>query len=119
PTGGERGGRSALDHHPEGLLPRADRSGAGVQLAQHQGGAVRRRRGAAAAIGKVNEAIRQRGENYFKYRQIEMLPDIAPVIADALAKARLITISGGEGGGAANGAANNIAAVIQTVLATQ
>jgi flotillin len=73
----------------------------------------------AEAIGKVNEAIRQGGENYFKYRQIEMLPDIAPVIADALAKARLITISGGEGGGAANSATNNIAAVIQTVLAAQ
>ncbi|HEY9382479.1 MAG TPA: hypothetical protein VIP80_03095 [Gemmatimonadales bacterium] len=73
----------------------------------------------AEAIKKVNEAIRQGGENYFKYRQIEMLPEIAPVIADALAKARLVTISGNEGGGAANGAANNIAAVIQTVLATQ
>lgn len=73
----------------------------------------------AESIGKVNEAIRQGGENYFKYRQIEMLPDIAPVIADALAKARLVTISGGEGGGAANSATNNIAAVIQTVLAAQ
>ncbi|HEU5219466.1 MAG TPA: hypothetical protein VFU23_12475 [Gemmatimonadales bacterium] len=73
----------------------------------------------AESIRKVNEAIREGGENYFKYRQIEMIPDIAPVIADALAKARLITISGNEGGGAANGAAGNIAAVIQTVLAAQ
>ena len=73
----------------------------------------------AESIRKVNEAVRQGGENYFKYRQIEMIPDIAPVIADALAKARLVTISGGEGGGAANSAANNIAAVIQTVLAAQ
>lgn len=73
----------------------------------------------AESIRKVNEAIREGGENYFKYRQIEMIPDIAPVIADALAKARLITISGGEGGGAANSATNNIAAVIQTVLAAQ
>ncbi|NOT07775.1 MAG: hypothetical protein HOP28_06180 [Gemmatimonadales bacterium] len=73
----------------------------------------------AESIAKVNEAIRQGGENYFKYRQIEMLPEIAPVIADALAKARLITISGGEGGGAANSATNNIAQVIQTVLAAQ
>jgi flotillin len=73
----------------------------------------------AESIGKVNEAIRQGGENYFKYRQIEMIPDIAPVIADALAKARLITISGGEAGGAANSATNNIASVIQTVLAAQ
>ena len=55
----------------------------------------------AESIRKVNDAIREGGENYFKYRQIEMIPDIAPVIADALAKARLITISGGEGGGAA------------------
>src|SRR6185503_7917939 len=73
----------------------------------------------AESIRKVNDAIREGGENYFKYRQIEMIPDIAPVIADALAKSRLITISGGEGGGAANSATNNIAAVIQTVLAAQ
>jgi flotillin len=73
----------------------------------------------AESIRKVNEAVRQGGENYFKYRQIEMIPDIAPVIADALAKARLVTISGGESGGAANSATNNIAAVIQTVLAAQ
>ena len=73
----------------------------------------------AESIRKVNEAVRQGGENYFKYRQIEMIPDIAPVIADALAKARLVTISGGEGGGAATSATNNIAAVIQTVLAAQ
>ena len=73
----------------------------------------------AEAISKVNEAIRQGGESYFKYRQIEMLPDIAPVIADALAKARMVTISGGDNGGAANSAANNITAVIQTVLAAQ
>jgi flotillin len=73
----------------------------------------------AEAIGKVNDAIRQGGENYFKYRQIEMIPEIAPVIADALAKARMVTISGNEGGGAPNVAAGNIAAVIQTVLAAQ
>jgi flotillin len=73
----------------------------------------------AQSIRKVNEAIREGGENYFKYRQIEMIPDIAPVIADALAKARLVTISGNEGGGAANSATNNIVSVIQTVLAAQ
>src|SRR6185436_5767850 len=73
----------------------------------------------AEAIGKVNEAIRQGGDNYFKYRQIEMLPEIAPMIAEALSKAKLVTISGGEGGGAAGGAANNIASVIQTILAAQ
>jgi flotillin len=73
----------------------------------------------AEAIEKVNKAIAAGGESYFRYRQIEMLPTIAPAIADALAQARLITISGNENGGAANGATNQIAAVIQTVLAAQ
>jgi flotillin len=73
----------------------------------------------AEAIEKVNSAIAAGGESYFRYRQIEMLPMIAPAIADALGQARLITISGGESGGAANGATNQIASVIQTVLAAQ
>src|SRR5881398_3799535 len=73
----------------------------------------------AEAIEKVNQAIAAGGESYFRYRQIEMLPLIAPKIADALAEARLITISGGENGGAPNGATNQIASVIQTVLAAQ
>jgi flotillin len=73
----------------------------------------------AESIGKVNEAIRLGGENYFKYRQIEMLPDIAPMIAEALSKSKLVTISGGEGGGAANSATNNIVQVIQTIMAAQ
>ena len=73
----------------------------------------------AEAIQKVNEAIAAGGESYFRYRQIEMLPMIAPAIADALAQARLVTISNGEDGGAANGTTNQIASVIQTVLAAQ
>ena len=74
----------------------------------------------AESIQKVNEAIKAGGESYFRYRQIEMIPDIAPVIADALAKAKLVTISGGGGsGGAADSAASNITSVIQTVLAAQ
>ena len=74
----------------------------------------------AEAIQKVNEAITAGGESYFRYRQIEMLPQIAPAIADALAEAKLITISGGgEAGGAAQTATNNITSVIQTVLAAQ
>ena len=49
-----------------------------------------------------------------------MLPQIVPAIADALAKAKLVTISGGgEAGGAAQSAAQNITAVIQTALAAQ
>jgi hypothetical protein len=35
----------------------------------------------------------QVGENYLRYRQIELLPDIAPAIAQALAQARLVTIA--------------------------
>jgi len=74
----------------------------------------------AESIRKVNEAIQQGGEAYFRYKQIEMLPEIAPSIADALSRARLITISGGGGeGGAADATANNITSVIQTVLAAQ
>ena len=74
----------------------------------------------AESIQKVNEAIKAGGESYFRYRQIEMIPDIAPVIADALAKAKLVTISGGsDAGGAADATTNNITSVIQTVLAAQ
>ena len=74
----------------------------------------------AESIQKVNEAIKAGGEAYFRYRQIEMIPDIAPVIADALAKAKLVTISGdNSGGGAADSVTHNITSVIQTVLAAQ
>jgi flotillin len=72
------------------------------------------------SIRKVNAAIQAGGESYFRYRQIEMLPQIAPAIAEALSQAKLITISGnGEAGGAAGSATSNIAQVIQTVLAAQ
>ena len=73
----------------------------------------------AESIEKVNKAIAAGGESYFRYRQIEMIPLIAPGIAAALAEAKLITVSGGEGGGAANSTTNQIASVIQTVLAAQ
>ncbi len=73
----------------------------------------------AESIQKVNEAIAAGGESYFRYRQIEMLPVIAPKIAEALAESRMITVSGGESGGAANQTTNQIASVIQTVLAAQ
>jgi flotillin len=96
-----------------------------VQIEAHasaEADAIRIRTVASAqadAIEKVNKAIAAGGESYFRYRQIEMLPMIAPAIADALAQARLITISGGENGGAANAAAGQISSVIQTVLAAQ
>ena len=73
----------------------------------------------AESIEKVNKAIAAGGESYFRYRQIEMIPIIAPQIAAALAEARMITVSGSEGGGAANATTNQIASVIQTVLAAQ
>ena len=73
----------------------------------------------AESIQKVNQAIQAGGESYFRYRQIEMLPQIAPVIADALSNARMVTISGGGGTGAAESTTNNIVSVIQTVLAAQ
>ena len=72
----------------------------------------------AEAIRKVNDAIDAGGESYFRYRQVEMLPQIAPAIADALAGAKLVTIVGDEAG-APQTATANIASVIQTVLAAQ
>ena len=72
----------------------------------------------AESIAKVNAAIQAGGESYFRYRQIELLPQVAPVIANALAQARLINISS-DAASAAEGATNNITSVIQTVLAAQ
>ena len=72
----------------------------------------------AESIQKVNQAIQAGGESYFRYRQIEMLPLIAPAIAQALAEAKLVTISSGEHG-APETTTNNIVSVIQTVLAAQ
>ncbi|HEY2852223.1 MAG TPA: hypothetical protein VGJ18_05215 [Gemmatimonadaceae bacterium] len=73
----------------------------------------------AEAIQMVNDSIKAGGEAYFRYRQIEMLPQIAPAIAQALSEAKLVTISGGGDGGAPQVATANIAGVIQTVLAAQ
>lgn len=72
----------------------------------------------AESIQKVNQAIQAGGESYFRYRQIEMLPQIAPAIADALSQAKLVTIANGESG-APEATTNNITSVIQTVLAAQ
>ncbi len=72
----------------------------------------------AESIQKVNQAIQAGGEAYFRYRQIEMLPSIAPAIAQALAEARMVTISGGDAG-APETTTNNMVSVIQTVMAAQ
>ena len=66
----------------------------------------------------MNEAIQAGGEAYFRYRQIELVPQVAPAIARALAAAKLVTISS-DGNGAADSATSNIMGVIQTVLAAQ
>ncbi|MFY9986879.1 MAG: hypothetical protein WAK31_19120 [Chthoniobacterales bacterium] len=74
----------------------------------------------AEGIHKVTEAIREGGENYLRYRQIELLPEIAPAIAQALAQAKLVTIhSGAEHGDAASATTDSISNVIRTVLAAQ
>src|SRR4051794_5220609 len=73
----------------------------------------------AESIQKVNEAIKAGGEAYFRYRQIEMVPLIAPAIADALGKARMITVAGAGSAGAPDSTAQSMMGVIQTVLAAQ
>ena len=75
----------------------------------------------ADAIRAVNEAIKQGGDAYLALKQLELLPQITPAIAQALAQAKLINISGGsaDGRGAAGDATSQITGVIQTLLATQ
>src|SRR5438876_10509402 len=70
------------------------------------------------AIRKINEAIQEGGNAYLTLRQLELLPQVAPVIAHALSQARMVTISN-DGGGAAGDTTNQITQVIQTVLAAQ
>jgi flotillin len=72
----------------------------------------------AYAIREVNAAIQEGGDAYLALRQLELLPQIAPAIANALAQARLVNISS-DGKGAAGGATDQITSVIQTVLAAQ
>lgn len=73
----------------------------------------------AESIRKVNAAIIEGGEAYLRYRQLELMPQLAPHIAQALAQAKLITIAGGGGTGAAEQTTNQVSQVIQTMLAAQ
>ncbi|WP_424952631.1 hypothetical protein [Deinococcus sp.] len=73
----------------------------------------------AQSIRQVNAAIQEGGEAYLRYRQIEMLPQLVPDIAQALSQARMITISGDENGGAANQTTSQIGEVLRTVLTLQ
>src|SRR5258708_37657677 len=73
----------------------------------------------AESIEKVNHAIQSGGDAYFKYRQIEMLPQLVPMIAQALADSKMVTISGGENGGGGDNKTNKNNQVIQTAPAAQ
>lgn len=84
--------------------------------------AIRLRKTASAqadAIREVNRAMAEGGNNYLILRQLEMLPQIVPHIASALAQAKLVNISSDSAHGAAPGAADQITQVIQTVIAAQ
>jgi flotillin len=83
--------------------------------------AIKLRKVAAAqaeAIRQINTAIAEGGDSYLALRQLELIPQIAPVIAQALAQAKLVNISS-DGRGAAGGATDQIVGVIQTILAAQ
>jgi flotillin len=75
----------------------------------------------ADAIRAINAAIREGGDSYLALKQLEMLPQITPEIARALAQSKMININSGGGsvGGAAGDMTNQITGVIQTLLATQ
>jgi flotillin len=75
----------------------------------------------AESIRRVAEAISAGGENYFRYRQIEILPQIVPAITEGLRDAKLVTVASasGESPGAPDTTARHITDMIQTVLAAQ
>lgn len=73
----------------------------------------------ADAIRDVTKAMLEGGDDYLALKQLEMLPEIAPAIAHALAQAKLINISSDPATSAATGAADQITQVIQTVIAAQ
>ncbi len=72
----------------------------------------------AEGIRRVNQALRDGGEAYLRFRQIELLPDIAPGVGEALAKARMVTIAGGSQG-APEATLNQIGQLLQVALAAQ
>ncbi len=89
-----------------------------TKIAEGEAGRVRVLAAAQAeAIRQVNAAISEGGDAYLKLRQLEMVPQIAPHIAQALAQSRIINISGS--GNAAEGVTGQITGVMQTVLAAQ
>lgn len=73
----------------------------------------------AIAIREINQAIAEGGQQYLALKQLELLPQIVPAIANALAQSKMVNISSDGSKGAAGGAADQITSVIQTVLAAQ
>lgn len=71
----------------------------------------------AEAIERVNDAIAKGGDSYLRIKQLELLPQIVPHIAAALAQARIVNFSGS--GDAAQGTLKEITSVLQTVLTAQ
>ena len=69
-------------------------------------------------LRKVNDAVREGGETYFRYRLAEMLPQIAPAMASALAESRVSTTTG-DGDGAPGPGVSGLISLIQAVLADQ
>ena len=72
----------------------------------------------AEGIRKVNQAIHEGGEAYLRFRQIELLPQIAPGVGQALANAHMVTLAG-SGMGAPEATLSQIAQVLQVALAAQ
>lgn len=72
----------------------------------------------AEGIRLVNDAIRAGGDAYLRYRQLELVPQIAPAIGEALAQARLVTLSS-DTDGAPAATTRQITEVVQTLLAAQ
>ncbi|MBS1718533.1 MAG: hypothetical protein JSS72_12460 [Armatimonadetes bacterium] len=73
----------------------------------------------ADAIRQVNAAIADGGNAYLALRQLEMLPQITPEIAKALAQSKMINFSSGDTKGAAGSATDQIVSVLQTLLSAQ
>lgn len=72
----------------------------------------------AEGIRRVNQAIHEGGEAYLRFRQIELLPQIAPGVGQALANAHMVTLAG-SGMGAPEATLSQIAQVLQVALAAQ
>lgn len=69
-------------------------------------------------LRKVNDAVREGGETYFRYRLAEMLPQIAPAMANALAESKAAATTG-DGDGSPGPGVSGLISIIQSVLADQ